>query len=293
MRPWTSRITRGARARPRARDDGGARRASSPSSRGAGGGGLDMAVGDQYRPHGGEATWARAPASPTTRWETRSTWRHASRVSRREYGARVIVGEATRAAAGAAFEYRFLDVVAVMGRQAPFTVYELLGRVGDALARRARPALALSRRASRSTAGAGGGRRPRLFDALAAEAPDDGPVALYRRRSARAPRGSSAAGLGRCLRRAEQIGLGSSGPRAWPARRARHVMVVRDAGVADRSRPSQPSTTRAGPRLRPFELAGSAERCRRRAAHPSREAPTPVLPVHGLALKRSQSRSPQ
>ena len=49
----------------------------------------------------------------------------------KEYGVRVVIGEATREAAGPAFEYRFLDVVAVKGRNTPVTVYELLGRAGS------------------------------------------------------------------------------------------------------------------------------------------------------------------
>ena len=100
----------------------------------------------------------------------------------KEYGVRVVIGEATREAAGSAFEYRFLDVVAVKGRNTPVTVYELLGRAGSltpdaaALLARYHEGIGLYR-----------GRRWReavaLFDGLAAEAPDDGPVALYRRRS--------------------------------------------------------------------------------------------------------------
>jgi adenylate cyclase len=44
----------------------------------------------------------------------------------KEYGTRVVIGEATREAAGPAFEYRCLDVVAVKGRSEPLTVYEVL-----------------------------------------------------------------------------------------------------------------------------------------------------------------------
>jgi adenylate cyclase len=46
----------------------------------------------------------------------------------KEYGVRVVVGEATREAAGAAFDYRLLDVVAVRGRSEPLGVYELRAR---------------------------------------------------------------------------------------------------------------------------------------------------------------------
>jgi adenylate cyclase len=100
----------------------------------------------------------------------------------KEYGARVVVGEATRAAAGDAFDYRFLDVVAVVGRETPLTVYELLGRAGS-LAPEA------ARRCARYHEGIGLYRARRwreaaaLFDDLAANAPTDGPVAVYQRRS--------------------------------------------------------------------------------------------------------------
>ena len=49
----------------------------------------------------------------------------------KEYGVRVVIGEATRAAAGDAFEYRFLDVVTVAGRSEPLAVYELVSRAGQ------------------------------------------------------------------------------------------------------------------------------------------------------------------
>jgi adenylate cyclase len=100
----------------------------------------------------------------------------------KEYGVHVVIGEATRQAAGDAFEYRCLDLVAVKGRAEPVRVYELLGRAGSApperqamLARYERGvALYQSRRWAEATA---------LFEELAAGAPDDGPIALYRRRA--------------------------------------------------------------------------------------------------------------
>src|SRR4029453_19268535 len=100
----------------------------------------------------------------------------------KEYGVHVVIGEATRQAAADAFEYRFLDLVAVKGRAEPVRVYELLGRAGSApperhamLARYERGvALYQSRRWAEATA---------LFEELAAGAPDDGPIALYRRRA--------------------------------------------------------------------------------------------------------------
>ncbi|TAL08691.1 MAG: adenylate/guanylate cyclase domain-containing protein [Nitrospirae bacterium] len=48
----------------------------------------------------------------------------------KEYGVRVVLGEATRAAAGDAFASRFLGVVTVKGRNEPLSVYELVGRAG-------------------------------------------------------------------------------------------------------------------------------------------------------------------
>jgi adenylate cyclase len=100
----------------------------------------------------------------------------------KEYGARLVVGEATYVAAGDAFEYRFLDVVAVMGRDTPLAVYELLGPVGsltpEAARRLARyhEGMALYRGRRWEEAAA-------LFDELAASVPGDGPVEVYRRRS--------------------------------------------------------------------------------------------------------------
>ncbi len=46
----------------------------------------------------------------------------------KEYGTRVVIGEATRTAAGEAFQYRFLDRVKVKGRNEPLSVFELVGR---------------------------------------------------------------------------------------------------------------------------------------------------------------------
>jgi adenylate cyclase len=100
----------------------------------------------------------------------------------KEYGVHVVIGEATRQAAGDAFEYRFLDLVAVKGRAEPLQVYELVGAAGNvpperqAMLARYEHGVTLyrSRRWAEATA---------LFDDLAARLPDDGPVALYRRRA--------------------------------------------------------------------------------------------------------------
>jgi adenylate cyclase len=100
----------------------------------------------------------------------------------KEYGVRVVVGEATVAAEPRAFEYRFLDLVAVMGRAEPLRCYEVLARAGEldpAAARRlARYHEAIALYRTRRWAEA-----VRLLDELGIEAPGDGPIALYRRRA--------------------------------------------------------------------------------------------------------------
>jgi adenylate cyclase len=101
----------------------------------------------------------------------------------KEYGVRVVVGEATVAAESRAFVYRLLDRVAVKGRAEPLTCYEVLARAGalDPAAERRlaryHEALALYRARRWDEA-------LRLLEELDREAPGDGPVALYRRRAA-------------------------------------------------------------------------------------------------------------
>jgi adenylate cyclase len=101
----------------------------------------------------------------------------------KEYGARIVIGEATRAAAGDGLAYRSLDLVAVKGRDEPLAVYEVVGPTGglapDHVRRLARYHEALARYRERQWKEAA-----TLLDALAAEAPGDGPIALYRRRCA-------------------------------------------------------------------------------------------------------------
>jgi adenylate cyclase len=100
----------------------------------------------------------------------------------KEYGTRIVIGEATRAAAGASFEYRFLDVVAVKGRSEPLAVYEVLSGAGGLEAVRAsvletyRRGIELYR--ARRWAEASG-----LFREILERAPGDGPSSLYLRRS--------------------------------------------------------------------------------------------------------------
>ena len=100
----------------------------------------------------------------------------------KEYGVRVVVGEATVAAAAGAFAYRYLDLVAVKGRAEPLRCYEVLGRAGgleSAVERRLeRYHHAIDLYRARRWAEA-----LRLLDELERERPGDGPVALYRRRA--------------------------------------------------------------------------------------------------------------
>jgi adenylate cyclase len=100
----------------------------------------------------------------------------------KEYGTATVVGDATRVAAGDGFVFRFLDVVAVVGRAEPMAVWELVApstEVGpertEFLVRwQAAVDLYRTRRWKDSLV---------LLDRLATEAADDGPVALYRQRA--------------------------------------------------------------------------------------------------------------
>lgn len=99
------------------------------------------------------------------------------------YGTRVVVGEATRAAAGDAYVYRFLDLVAVKGRGEALAVYEVVSRVGQLDPARAVMLKTYERgielyRTRRWKEAA------ELFSEALARAPGDGPSALYLRRSA-------------------------------------------------------------------------------------------------------------
>jgi adenylate cyclase len=100
----------------------------------------------------------------------------------KEYGVRVVVGEATVAAAPDVFTYRLLDLVAVKGRAEPLRCYEVIDRAdaippaGRQMLARYHDALALYRARRWEEA-------LRLLDELARDAPADGPIALYRRRA--------------------------------------------------------------------------------------------------------------
>jgi adenylate cyclase len=98
------------------------------------------------------------------------------------YGTPIVIGETTRGEAGSAFNYRELDRVALKGRGEPLVVYELVGHAGQLDPEQARVLqryqYGLDRYRSRRWREA-----QEIFGALQAAAPDDGPTALYLRRS--------------------------------------------------------------------------------------------------------------
>jgi adenylate cyclase len=98
------------------------------------------------------------------------------------YGTRVVISQATRDAAGDDFVYRFLDVVAVMGRAAPLRVYEIVGRAGNVDATSA-AALATYDQGIDLYRMRQWAEARSVFDQLHSSRPDDGPSALYLRRS--------------------------------------------------------------------------------------------------------------
>jgi adenylate cyclase len=100
----------------------------------------------------------------------------------KEYGARIVVGDSTRAAAADAFVFRFLDLVAVKGKTEPAAVYELLAPAG-ALPPEREPLLAIySRGLAAYRAQNWRGAVAAFSEALRAD-PEDGPSALYLRRA--------------------------------------------------------------------------------------------------------------
>jgi adenylate cyclase len=100
----------------------------------------------------------------------------------KEYGVRIVVGEATVTAVPQGFVYRFLDLVAVKGRAEPLRCYEVVARAGALSAAETRR-LARYHEATELYRARGWAEALRLLDELASEAPTDGPVALYRRRA--------------------------------------------------------------------------------------------------------------
>jgi adenylate cyclase len=98
------------------------------------------------------------------------------------YGTPIVIGETTRTDAGSAFVYRELDRVAVKGRDEPLVVYEVVGHAGHLDPERVqvleRYQCGLDLYRSRRWKEA-----QEIFVDLQAVAPDDGPTALYLRRS--------------------------------------------------------------------------------------------------------------
>jgi adenylate cyclase len=94
------------------------------------------------------------------------------------YGVRIVVGEDTRQAAGEAFAFRFLDLVAVKGRPEPLRVFEVAARgtPGADFPARYEQAVALYR--DRRWAEA-----EKALAHLADLFPEDGPTALYLERA--------------------------------------------------------------------------------------------------------------
>jgi adenylate cyclase len=98
------------------------------------------------------------------------------------YGVRVVAGDDTRAAAGEAFAWRFLDRVAVKARPAPLNVWQVVERaerIDDGMRERlARYEEGVELYRSRRFDEAG-----KRFAELVQKAPGDGPVALYLERT--------------------------------------------------------------------------------------------------------------
>ncbi|HZS00622.1 MAG TPA: CHASE2 domain-containing protein [Chloroflexota bacterium] len=100
----------------------------------------------------------------------------------KEYGTRIIVGESTREAAGEAFEYRFLDLVAVKGKTEPVAIYELLAVAGAVPPARALVLAAYARGIAAYRARDWAAASEAFGEALDLN-PADGPSLLYRART--------------------------------------------------------------------------------------------------------------
>jgi adenylate cyclase len=94
------------------------------------------------------------------------------------YGTRVVISEATRDAAGDAFVYRSLDLVAVKGRAGALSVFEIVGRAGEADATRT-AALAEYEHAIQLYRGRRWAEAKAMFMQLQSSGFGDGPSALY------------------------------------------------------------------------------------------------------------------
>jgi adenylate cyclase len=100
----------------------------------------------------------------------------------KDYGTRIIVGDSTREAAGDAFAYRFLDLVAVKGKTEPVAIYELLGVTGTIPPARGAVLAAYARGMEVYQARDWAAAANAFGDALDLD-PADGPSLLYRARA--------------------------------------------------------------------------------------------------------------
>jgi len=100
----------------------------------------------------------------------------------KEYGTRVIVGAGTREAAGDAFRYRYLDLVAVKGKTEPVAIYELVAPAGTLPPER-EELLAVYGRAMDTYRAQDWAAAADLFARALALDPTDGPSRLYRDRA--------------------------------------------------------------------------------------------------------------
>ncbi len=99
----------------------------------------------------------------------------------KQYGTRLVIGDATREAAGPAFVYRQLDVVAVKGRSEPLAVHEVICRTGD-LDDTTRTWLEIYQEGIACYRARRWAEAITRFERVLALLPDDGPSALYLRR---------------------------------------------------------------------------------------------------------------
>lgn len=96
----------------------------------------------------------------------------------KEYGVHVVIGEATRTAAGDAFEHRFLDWAVVKGLSEPLRVHEMVGRTGQLTPAHA-AWLQTYRRGIELYSTRRWAEAADLFRELLVNVPDDRPSALY------------------------------------------------------------------------------------------------------------------
>ncbi|MHC5018581.1 MAG: CHASE2 domain-containing protein [Planctomycetota bacterium] len=101
----------------------------------------------------------------------------------KEYGSRVIAGEATVAETEGQFVFRELDWIAVKGRNAPVAIFELVGRTGEVTPERQQQLDTFGEGLALWRAGDFTGAKAK-FEAVLAVNPDDGPSQTFSRRCA-------------------------------------------------------------------------------------------------------------